>query len=80
MKKTLTEKRFGEYYEDDLSVTLRHKSGSVGGQRGSCCRVLGMVADHPTPKSTTEGISFTLNQRDYKGVIAVVLSEDYGNS
>lgn len=29
--KTVTEKRFGEYYEDDKSVTLRSSSASVGG-------------------------------------------------
>lgn len=30
-KKTLTEKRFFEWHEDDKSVTLRNKSGSYGG-------------------------------------------------
>lgn len=29
--KTLTEKRFFEWHEDDISVTLRNKSGSYGG-------------------------------------------------
>ena len=29
--KTLTEKRFFEWYEDDVSVTLRNRSGSYGG-------------------------------------------------
>lgn len=29
--KTVTEKRFFEYHEDDISVTLRNKSGSCGG-------------------------------------------------
>ena len=28
---TLTEKRFGEYHEDDVSVTIRAKSGTYGG-------------------------------------------------
>ena len=28
---TLTEKRFFEWYEDDVAVTLRSKSGSYGG-------------------------------------------------
>ena len=33
MKKqtTLTEKRFFEWHEDDISVTLRNKGGSYGG-------------------------------------------------
>ena len=29
---TLTEKRFFEWHEDDVSVTLRNKSGSYGGR------------------------------------------------
>lgn len=34
--KTLTEKRFFEWHEDDVSVTLRNKGGSYGGgERGS---------------------------------------------
>ena len=28
---TLTEKRFFEWHEDDISVTLRNKGGSYGG-------------------------------------------------
>lgn len=31
MMKTLTEKRFFEWHEDDISVTLRNHSGSYGG-------------------------------------------------
>lgn len=29
--KTLTEKRFFEWYEDEIAVTLRNKGGSYGG-------------------------------------------------
>ena len=29
--KTVTEKRFFEYHEDDVAVTLRNKGGSYGG-------------------------------------------------
>lgn len=29
-QKTVTEKRFFEWHEDDVSVTLRHKGGSYG--------------------------------------------------
>jgi hypothetical protein len=32
-EKTYTEKRFFEWHEDDVSVTLRNKSGSYGGVR-----------------------------------------------
>ena len=34
-KKTLTEKRFFEWHEDDVSVTLRNRGGSYGGERGT---------------------------------------------
>ena len=38
--KTLTEKRFFEWHEDDKSVTLREKSGSYGGGvRSTCYRI-----------------------------------------
>ena len=38
--------------------------------------VIGMIADHPTPKiSIGGGTAYTLNSRDYKGVMLVVLSE-----
>lgn len=39
--------------------------------------LIGMIADHPTPKITEVGVSYTLNSRDYKGVMIVVLSESY---
>lgn len=35
-----------------------------------------MIADHPTPKISEGGVAFTLNSRDYKGVMIVVVSED----
>lgn len=35
----------------------------------------GMIADHPTPKISVGGTAYTLNSRDYKGVMIVVLSE-----
>lgn len=31
--KTVTEKRYGEYSEDDVSVTLRSNSASAGGDQ-----------------------------------------------
>ena len=39
-----------------------------------------MIADHPTPKSTTGGVGYTLNSRDYKGVMIVALSEAKENN
>ena len=39
-------------------------------------KVMGMIADHPTPKiSVGGGTAYTLNSRDYKGVMLVVISE-----
>ena len=38
--KTLTEKRFFEWHEDDVSVTLRNKGGSYGGGIGSIGHLL----------------------------------------
>lgn len=42
--------------------------------------LLGIIADHPTPKISEGGVSFTLNSRDYKGVITVVVSENDRNT
>ena len=40
-------------------------------------KLLGMIADHPTPKiNLVGGTAYTLNSRDYKGVMIVVISED----
>lgn len=37
MNKTVTEKRFGEYHEDDVAITLRNSGATYGGgQRGTC--------------------------------------------
>ncbi len=33
--KTVTEKRYGEYHEDDRSVTLRNSGATYGGERGT---------------------------------------------
>ena len=39
-------------------------------------QLIGMIADHPTPKINAEdGTAYTLNSRDYKGVMIVVLQE-----
>ena len=39
--------------------------------------LIGFIADHPTPKISDqrERAAYTLNSRDYKGVMIVVLSE-----
>ena len=39
-------------------------------------KLLGMIADHPTPKAQADGVAYTVNSRDYKGVMIVVVSED----
>ena len=39
--------------------------------------VIGFIADHPTPKITVGGgIAYTVNSRDYKGVMIVVLQDN----
>jgi hypothetical protein len=38
-------------------------------------KLLGMIADHPTPKISGGGIAYTLNSRDYKGVMLIVAVE-----
>lgn len=38
--------------------------------------LIGMIADHPTPKISEGGAAFTQNSRDYKGVMIVVISEE----
>lgn len=37
--------------------------------------VLGMIADHPTPKVKVGGAAYTIESRDYKGVMIVALSK-----
>lgn len=39
-QKAYSEKRFREYYEDDLSITLRNKGGSYGGGQRGAYRVI----------------------------------------
>lgn len=38
-------------------------------------KLIGMIADHPTPKFSGGGTAFTLSERDYKGVMCIVISE-----
>lgn len=38
--KTLTEKRFFEWHEDDVSVTLRNRGGVIRKRIGSSCYLL----------------------------------------
>lgn len=35
--------------------------------------VIGMIADHPTPKFMRGGVAYTMNGRDYKAPMVVVL-------
>ena len=56
IERTMTEKRFYEWHEDDVSVTLRAKSGSYGGGQRSACHIL---------YTDTVG---AICARDYKGV------------
>ena len=62
-KTTLTEKRFFEWHEDDVSVTLRNRGGSYGGERG---------ARYLLYQNTVGAIC----ARDYKGVGSQYVGED----
>lgn len=35
-----------------------------------------MIADHLTPKANEGGVAYTMSNRDHKGVMIVVISED----
>ena len=56
-QRTVTEKRFFQWYEDDVSVTLRSKSGSYGG--GSEVLVISYTKtpSEPYVPQTTSGCS-----------------------
>lgn len=41
-------------------------------------KLIGMLADHPTPKISEESVAFTLNSRDYKGVMVVIYEQGKG--
>ncbi len=39
--------------------------------------LIGYIADHPTPKiHIGGGVAYTVNSRDYKGVMIIVLSDE----
>ena len=60
---TLTEKRFFEWHEDDISVTIRNKGGSYGG--GSEVLVICSIPiqSEPCAKTITKGqTNNTLNR------------------
>ena len=61
--KTLTEKRFFHWVEDDKSVTLRNKSGSYGGVRGT---------RHILYQDTVGALQYD----DYKGVNSQYVWQD----
>ena len=43
--------------------------------------LIGFIADHPTPKiHLGGGMAYTVNSRDYKGVMIVVISKAEKNS
>lgn len=35
-----------------------------------------MIADHATPKSSTGGVAYGINSKDYKGAMIIVISEE----
>ena len=64
MQKTVTEKRFFEWYEDDVSVTLRNRGGSYG--HGSEVLVISSIRtplEHCASMITRDPTDSTLNRR-----------------
>lgn len=53
-KKTLTEKRFFEWHEDDVSVTLRNKGGSYGGSEVLIICSIPQRSEHCRPEIIKE--------------------------
>ena len=89
MKKTLTEKRFFEWHEDDVSVTLRNRSGSYGGAaryslsaisrhgRIALCHRLQMGA---TRTSNAREVDSMRKKVAYGVVICYTIDEKMGNT
>ena len=66
--KTYTEKRFFEWHEDDISVTLRNAGGSYGG--GSECLVLtafNQISQSAVYKEDDVSVSLTVCGGSYGG-------------
>ena len=64
-QKTYSEKRFFEWSEDEVSVTLRNKGGSYGG--GSECFAMQAIGEYKKSDSAS-----ALKQRDYKDATDLV--------
>lgn len=41
-------------------------------------KLIGIINDHTTPKISVGDIAYTMESRDYKGVMVVVISKDNG--
>lgn len=79
MRITLTEKRFFEWHEDDVAVTLRNRGGSYGG--GSEVLIIqAYTIDEKMGKTYIhEECANTLAQRDYKQPQAVIYDVSESN-
>ena len=63
-------------YEAEVAKSLDAMNcGNPACNQGGTAVVQAIVADHPTPKIDSQGISFTANSRDYKNPQCVVLKE-----
>ena len=65
-----------------IVATAKIRSGCDGGGKGALVQWdKGMIADHPTPKICEGGkTAYTLNSRDYKGVMIVVVQNTEENN
>jgi hypothetical protein len=77
---TLTEKRFFEWHEDDVSVTLRNKGGSYGGvPKCSSSRAVGLDLYNGM---ITGGVSMSLTSKrvDPHHIPCVLVTDSGGGS
>lgn len=61
---TLTEKRFFEWHEDDVSVTLRNKGGSYGGGSEVFVIFPTQIPSDLCAKVTGEGQTFNTSYKE----------------
>ena len=61
-----------------MGATTASDAREIGGM-SERMTLVGMIADHPTPKINLDGVAYTVNSRDYKGVMVVVVQRNNNN-
>ena len=67
-------------WKSEIAPTIKATHYKSPPQPLHCLNIIGIIADHPTPKISTGEIAFTQNSRDYKGVMIVVVSKNNGTA